>query len=493
MAKKRKTKQQKIRAEKNRKNQDLSHENIIPQKKVPEIEEVESAISRANKKQAISNYHTNKTPRSNLKFEDLVLIHTNDNLPSKDGTLETLTSAGIVDKMYVFIGSEVYPIDIKSTRNTKHFTLNCPVESHKMRNKSGKYGIVITDVSKVIEENNLIDIKSADVVFEKNVKLPNGYVLFVPKEEEAECRMTYRTAQVRSYEGDLNDAIIQYMLEKSIPVMKFSTSGWCKENGDKDIENENALANIISQNGLPYIEPYWFANGPYSGIEMTRYTTEGLLSIIKFLKNNNRKITFDDFMLNIELQFALTSTAACGLGTIRSPKFTIDGFIKGVYEIFEENNLQVPEGFYTTIKKDFKGNEKICKAINMGDFYTFKEGAIFTVDINNITKAIKPSSKMLSAPDARNYLYTANQPLDDGSKSPGSLIYVKDARNVVLVTPHWRETAIKFIAQKMLEREGLLETMERPIETNLSDSRIVEGLTNIPTNLFEQTKKLIWR
>ncbi len=287
-------------------------------------------------------------------ISDLWFAHIGGSLPEKNTNgeyiLKTAYSYGRKSRDMIPINGKLVEFNFTDPRNTKHFTISCAVRPHNDRNEeiyedSRRYGIVISDAKTFIERNCVIDTKSEDLVVLGNVKLKD-FVLFVPFNEKDKFKNMYPDIHIESHMGNIEECMEQYVYkELNRPVMKFSANGWVNERQKKDIVNEEALKRIIYDNGLPYLEPYLFQGTEYEGLELSRRMALMIIEFIEVLKQKNIDYPIEKIHENIDLIIAgRLSNIGLGQAMPYSANLTWRMFLRGIYEIFKDKGIEIPDG-----------------------------------------------------------------------------------------------------------------------------------------------------
>ena len=353
MGKNRKTKAQKQRAqEKKNKNPNINNQ---AQNYQSEEEKILSLIESTYEIKPLRT-KPSEVQESDLKsISDLWFAHVGGSLPEKDSNgdyiLRTSYSYGRKSRDIIPINGKLVEINLTDPRNTKHFTISCAVRSHKDRNEeiyedSRRYGIVISDTKAFTESNCVIDTKSEDLVVLGNVKLKD-FILFVPFNEKDKFKKLYPDIHIESHIGNIEECMEQYVYkELNRPVMNFSVKGWVNERQKKDTANEEALKRIIYDNGLPYLEPYLFQGTEYEGLELSRRMALMIIEFIEVLKQKNIDYPIEKIHENIDLIIAgRLSNIGLGQAMPYNANLTWKMFLRGIYEIFKDKGIEIPDGF----------------------------------------------------------------------------------------------------------------------------------------------------
>lgn len=412
-----------------------------PVVRLSEEERISRSIQPTYRKSQIRRSSIPYSGDSDLSLPDLWIAHVGGSLPVRNENgkyvLQTAYSFGRKDHTRIPINGTVIDMDFTDPRNTKHFTINCVVESHNARNESiyidsRKYGIVVSDAKRFIEDNDIIDTKSIDLVVLGNATLED-FILFVPSNEQEQFKQKYPDIHLEPYDGDIEDSMKRFVVDNlKKPLMRYSPMGWIDEMNDIDKPNEQALMKICAENGFPWLQPYLFQATPYDGLEMSRRMAIMVIELIK--KINEMKIEMPAEKIHEMIDYILIMQNMSGVEAYGS-YVTNYYFMRGVYEIFKDKGISIPEGFYA---KAALSSGNVCKELNESFLACSKIGT-------DIVSQAKQGAITDEAKEPRKDLY--------GNELKFSYFSWRHIPGYVLcLQPSFMHEGTRLIIQKLLER-----------------------------------------
>jgi hypothetical protein len=173
--------------------------------------------------------------KNRMNMQNMVAVHLTNYFP-KNGVIKT-TADFVVNQDGV---------DVRFPRHSIHFALNGPVGSHMMGSWDGRKYAIIIPLNKIAKR--IVTLNPVDTWLIGQLSLPRGSVIIAHQEDLK--RKNPGNARIIPVEGDIHQAVREFIKKQGLPVASIGGWGWNFEAENKELASRLIMGGLNPLNAF---------------------------------------------------------------------------------------------------------------------------------------------------------------------------------------------------------------------------------------------------
>ena len=317
-------------------------------------------------------------------INQFMLVHVTNYAPTNN-QIKTPLQTGQSQKKETPIGET----ELKSFRDTVHFTVNTTVSSHGGGNWSERKYAIFLPMDSFVEKNGQ-KIKSCQVVdffIDGPANLPNNAYLLCPQDELEEIKKANPNINVIGYQGK---NVIEYT-EKFLKMLEISTKkcgAWGYiDDDEKDFHTQKELQELLSQKLGKKISTEYHTNTIEHAKESTLASLYPILTAVNNIKRNNLLNKISKEKIIPELADSIDPTLGWNWKISENSKEELQELANQINQLSIPLGISILQEYIKNGKREKNKesiNERIYESLKIDDFIDkditeiYEEDMLFT-------------------------------------------------------------------------------------------------------------------